>query len=376
MEVSEIRELFPYLNESKIYFNHASIAPLPLNVSKIIERYVKERSEESINNYKQFLLTETRAKKKLAQLLNATSSHITWSTNVGTAMSMLVQGLDWHEGDEIILNDIEFPSNVYPFLNLQNKGVEVKFLKTEKGRIKIEDFEKAITSKTKLVSVSLVQFLSGFQVNLKKLSELCRKRGVLLAVDAIQAAGNVKIDLQETPVDYLSGGTQKWLLGLQGLAYIYIGENLLSKLHPTILGWQSVENPWDLLNYDLNFPKDARKFQSGTTNALGIFALNKSLEIFLNFGLENVYSRVKENTNYIFKKLLGIGIEPLLYGLSEENLSAIVTFEIEDAERIKAELAKQKIIVEIREGKIRVSPHFYNTKEEIDRFIEKLTGII
>lgn len=376
MEVSEIRELFPYLNESKIYFNHASIAPLPLNVSKIIERYVKERSEESINNYKQFLLTETRAKKKLAQLLNATSSHITWSTNVGTAMSMLVQGLDWHEGDEIILNDIEFPSNVYPFLNLQNKGVEVKFLKTEKGRIKIEDFEKAITSKTKLVSVSLVQFLSGFQVNLKKLSELCRKRGVLLAVDAIQAAGNVKIDLQETPVDYLSGGTQKWLLGLQGLAYIYIGENLLSKLHPTILGWQSVENPWDLLNYDLNFPKDARKFQSGTTNALGIFALNKSLEIFLNFGLENVYSRVKENTNYIFKKLLGIGIEPLLYGLSEENLSAIVTFEIEDAERIKAELAKQKIIVEIREGKIRVSPHFYNTKEEIDRFIEKLSGII
>ena len=376
MEVSEIRELFPYLNESKIYFNHASIAPLPLNVSKIIERYVKERSEESINNYKQFLLTETRAKKKLAQLLNATSSHITWSTNVGTAMSMLVQGLDWHEGDEIILNDIEFPSNVYPFLNLQNKGVEVKFLKTEKGRIKIEDFEKAITSKTKLVSVSLVQFLSGFQVNLKKLSELCRKRGVLLAVDAIQAAGNVKIDLQETPVDYLSGGTQKWLLGLQGLAYIYIGENLLSKLHPTILGWQSVENPWDLLNYDLNFPNDARKFQSGTTNALGIFALNKSLEIFLNFGLENVYSRVKENTNYIFKKLLGIGIEPLLYGLSEENLSAIVTFEIEDAERIKAELAKQKIIVEIREGKIRVSPHFYNTKEEIDRFIEKLSGII
>lgn len=118
MELNEIRELFPYLKQGKIYFNHASIGPLPLNVKEIIERYSVERSEGTINNYKQFLLVETRARKKIAQLLNAPPQNITWSTNVGTAMSMLAQGLDWQPGDEIILNNIEFPSNVYPFLNL------------------------------------------------------------------------------------------------------------------------------------------------------------------------------------------------------------------------------------------------------------------
>ena len=372
MELNEIRELFPYLKQGKIYFNHASIGPLPLNVKEIIERYSVERSEGTINNYKQFLLVETRARKKIAQLLNAPPQNITWSTNVGTAMSMLAQGLDWQTGDEIILNNIEFPSNVYPFLNLQSKGVKVKFVKAKNGILNLEDIEKEITERTKLISVSLVQFLSGFQIDLKSLSEICRKHGIILSVDAIQAAGNVKIDLTETNVDFLAGGTQKWLLGLQGLAYVYVGNELLEKLNPTILGWQSVANPWELLNYDLTFPDDARKFLSGTLNALGIFAFNKSLEIFLNFGFENVYSQVKNNTNFLLEKSQEIGLKPLTAGLPQCNQSAIVTFKVENATQIKEELGKKNIIVEIREGMIRVSPHFYNTRQEIERFTEEL----
>ncbi len=372
MELNEIRELFPYLKQGKIYFNHASIGPLPLNVKEIIERYSVERSEGTINNYKQFLLVETRARKKIAQLLNTPPQNITWSTNVGTAMSMLAQGLDWQTGDEIILNNIEFPSNVYPFLNLQSKGVKVKFVKAKNGILNLEDIEKEITERTKLISVSLVQFLSGFQIDLKSLSEICRKHGIILSVDAIQAAGNVKIDLTETNVDFLAGGTQKWLLGLQGLAYVYVGNELLEKLNPTILGWQSVANPWELLNYDLTLPDDARKFLSGTLNALGIFAFNKSLEIFLNFGLENVYSQVKNNTNFLLEKLQEIGLSPLTAGLPQCNQSAIVTFKVENATQIKEELGKKNIVVEIREGMIRVSPHFYNTRQEIERFTEEL----
>ncbi len=376
MEKEEIRKLFPYLKSGKIYFNHASVGPMPSNVAEALNRYAKQRSAGVINNYKQFLLVNLRTKKKLAKLLHCPAENIAWGFNVGSAMSMLAQGLNFKSGDRIILGDIEFPSNVYPFLNLRHKGVEVDFVKSENGILKIEDYEKLITPKTKLISVSLVQFLTGFKIDLKKLGEICNRENIVLAVDAIQAAGAVNIDLKNLNVDFLTGGAQKWLLGLQGLAYFYVSSKLQEILQPSIVGWQSVANPWSLLNYDLTFPNNANKYLTGTPNVAGIFALNKSLDVFLNYGLENVFADLHVNVKYLMNKLVEVGLSPLLLTEPDSSLSGIVSVNVQDSDRIKEELAEQNIIVETREGLLRISPHFYNTREEIDAFLDALRKII
>jgi len=376
MEKKEIRELFPYLKTGKIYFNHASIGPMPSNVAKTLCRYAENRSHSEINNYKQFLIENLRTRKKLARLLNCPAENLAWGSNVGSAMSILAQGLNWQKGDRIILNDIEFPSNVYPFLNLKNKGVEIDFVKSKKGILEIKDFENLITPRTKLISVSLVQFLSGFRINIAQLGKLCADNNIILSVDAIQAAGAVEININNWKVDFLTGGVQKWLLGMQGLSYFYVSPNLQRKLEPVIVGWQSVKDPWSLLNYDLSFPNNANKYLTGTPNIAAIFALNKSLDIFLNYGLKNVFNDVIKNTQYLIDGLTEIGLNPLLLNLPGSSLSGIVSVEIQHPEKLKEALLKKNIIVETREGLLRISPHFYNTKEEIDEVVYSIKNLV
>ncbi len=376
MEKSKIRELFPYLKTGKIYFNHASISPMPANVAEEVKRYAAERSAGEINNYKQFLIANLRAKKKLAELLNCSADDLAWGNNVGSAMSILAAGLEWEKGDRIILDDIEFPSNVYPFMNLKNKGVEINFVKSHRGILKIEDYEKLITPKTKLISVSLVQFLSGYKIDIGRLSKLCEEKNIILSVDAIQAAGAVKIDLTNHKIDFLAGGVQKWLFGMQGLSYFYVSHKLQNLLKPVIIGWQSVINPWSLLEYNLSFPDNADKYLSGTLNVAAIFSFNKALDIFLNYGPENVYKDILNNTNFLLNRLASIGLRPLLLNEPEINLGGIVSVKVPNPDYIKKELLKENIVVETREGILRISPHFYNTAEEIETLITKLKKII
>lgn len=376
MNIEEVRKLFQHLQTDQIYFNHAAIGPWHKLVLDRIQEYSQQRSLTQIENYKSFLKWNDSAKVKLAKLLNTTADRLAWTDNVANGISILAQGIEWETGDRIILNDMEFPSNVYPFLNLKNQGVEVDFVKSRNGIIDIEEIEKLVTLKTKLISISLVQFVSGYRADVTAIGELCKKNGIIFCADAIQGAGVVQIDVNKSKIDFLSGGSQKWLMSSQGLSYIFVTEELQNRIKQRNVGWTSVEDAWNLLDYNLTLKSGADRYQSGTVNAFGVAIFEASLEMFHEFGLKNVESRVLENTSYFIKKLVEIGIEPLLKDVSENNFAGIVSFKHEKANDIFTELEERKIYAAVRGGMIRLSPHFYNTSDEIDSVINCLKEIL
>ncbi|AFN74675.1 aminotransferase [Melioribacter roseus P3M-2] len=372
MEINEIRNLFPHLKTEQIYFNHAALGPWSKPLLERLELYARQRSGEKIENFKFFLRWNASAKSKLARLLNTKSGRIAWTDNVSNSLNILAQGLSWKTGDQIIINDLEFPSNVYPFLNLKKHGVEITIVKNRNGTVDLEDIEKAITTRTKLISISSVQFLTGYRANIEEIGKLCRNKGITFCVDAIQGVGVINTDVEKYNVDFLTGGTQKWLMSMEGLAYFYITEELQEKIDQKFVGWTSVEDAWNLLDYNLILKKDADRFQNGTMNTLGVALFDAMLDIFTKYGIGNIEKRILENTNYFIEQLSESGFEPVLKNTPESNRAGIVTIPVDNPEIIFEELERHEIHCSLRQGLIRFSPHFYNTKDEIDRTIDIL----
>lgn len=372
---NKVRELFPHLKTGQVYFNHAAIGPWCTLVLDRISEYMNDRSGERVENYSSFLNWSSGAKEKLGRLIGSETDRIAWIDNVSNGLNILARGLNWKTGDRVIINDIEFPSNVYPFLNLKQFGVEIDIVKSGNGIIDPETIINSVTPRTRIISISLVQFLSGYRADIDLLGEFCRSRGIIFCVDAIQATGVVGLDVVKSKVDFLCGGTQKWLMASQGLSYIYVTEELQERITQSSVGWTSVENAWNLLDYDLKLKKTAERFQNGTVNALGVAAFDAVLELFTGLGIKSIESAILNNTKYFIRKLNEIGIEPILKDVSEKNLAGIVTFRHQDSDRIFEELQKRKIFAAAREGMIRFSPHFYNTFDEIDRVVDELRKI-
>lgn len=366
MTLEEVRELFPHINRGKIYFNNAATGPFSKNILKIVDEYLLQRSETDIDNFPELVKVVGETKKYLSLMLNCSTDRLAFIDNTSNGMNILAQGIAWKKGDKIILNNIEFPANVYPFMNLEKEGVEVQFVKSKNGIVSADNIINSITSNTKLISISFVQFLTGYRVDLEKIGKVCREKGIIFSVDAIQGLGAFTLDVEKCKIDFISCGTAKWLLGMQGLAFIFITEKLQQMLQPKYVGWLSVEDAWNILEFNLKLKNTADAFQGGTINALGVFGLLPSLKLFADFGHKNVEERILQNSIHFTRRLLEIGVQPVLEDCEKENLSGIISFKHEMANHIHDELRKREIYCSVREGMVRLSPHFYNTLEEID----------
>ena len=352
--------------------NHAAISPLPLPVVEQINKYIHIRSEMEIENFQEFLKLVSDTKYSIGELINSTPDRIAFVDNTSNGLNILAQGLDWKPGDRIILNDIEFPSNIYPFLNVKSYGVEIDIVKSENGKVLVKDIEASITPRTKLLSISQVQFLSGYQADLERIGELCKQRGIIFCVDSIQSLGAINLDVKKCNVDFLSNGSQKWLMALEGLGFIYLTEKLQKRINPKYVGWTSVTEAWKLLDYKLEFKNNADRYQNGTMSSIGIVALNASLKFLKSFGYLEIENTIIDNSEYFLNSLQEIGIEPILKNVGRSNLSGIISFKSAKAQEIFELLLKENVTAAVREGIIRFSPHFYNTKEEIDKVISCL----
>ncbi len=375
MNLSDIRTLFPYIKNDIIYFNHAATGPFSSLLVNAINKILKEKSESKIDDYNSFKDIAAETKSILASILNTTPERLAFTDNTSHGLNFLAQSIQWKKGDRILLNDIEFPANVYPFLNLKRIGVEVDFVKSDNGKVTAEMIIDAIKPGTRLISVSYVQFLSGYRIDLEKLGTYCKNNNIIFSVDAIQALGAVKLDVEKCNIDFLSCGTQKWLLGFQGLAFLYLNEKLQKKLIPSNVGWLSVNNAWNLLDYQIDLKTTADVFQGGTINALGVYALNSSLKLFKEYNFDNVEKRVIENSKYFLTKLASIGINGLLLNCKESELAGIVTIKIPEPDLVIKKLEQNKIICSLRENMIRFSPHFYNVFDDIDKAVDVLQKI-
>jgi cysteine desulfurase/selenocysteine lyase len=221
-----------------------------------------------------------------------------------------------------------------------------------------------------------LQFLSGYRIDLENLGAACRSKNIILSVDAIQGLGALTLDVKKCNVDFISCGTQKWMLGLQGLSFIYISEKVMQIIDPVYMGWLSVKDGWNFLDYKLNLKDSAERLQPGTLNSAGIYALNAALKLFHDFGLGRVEESVISNSKLLTSELKKIGVNPILQDIEEKYLSGIISFKYPDAYSILEVLKEKKIETAVREGIIRISPHFYNDENDIFRLIEGLKSLL
>ncbi len=375
MTISEIRTHFPFLETGKIYLNHAAVSPLSDYVTGEITTYLEGRSAGKVGMFEEMLEATRDLRSLMAEFLSTRPDRVGFGRNTSEALSLVASGLPWRSGDTVLLNDAEFPANVYPWLNQRRHGVEVKFLPTVNGAVTPQMIEDALTPKTRVVALSFVQFLSGYRADLAAIGTLCREKGVLLIVDGIQGLGPLRIDLSNTPVDFIGAGVQKWLMGPLGIAVFYITEELQERLQPAYAGWLSVRSPFDFFNYSQELRDTAARFEYGTPAALGLFGFRGALRFFRDVGFDNIGKMVKDNADRLFSRLDKCELD-IITPRDEHRRAGIVTFSHPRAEEIFHQLQERDIIVSHRSGHLRLAPHFYNTPDEIDRacvVIEELT---
>jgi len=362
------RRYFPHLSR-QIYLNHAAISPVNTRTSEAISEFLSHRMEKHIEFWPEALEQKQRLKELIGKLIHAAPENIALTPNTSAGLNILALGLKWKKGDRILLNNFEFPSNVIPFLNLRRWGVEVDFVSHREGRLEVEDFEAKIHPRTRLISISFVEFLNGFRNDLLRLSRLCRGRNIIFAVDAIQGLGALQMNMEEMGIDFLATGGHKWLMWPAGTGFVYISPRIFDRLHPAQAGWLSLQTPWNFFDYHQPFAPDAGRFEPGSSNTLGIVAAIASLEMMLEIGPVVIEQKILQNTDYLIQKLQHLGYR-LYTDTRLLHRSGIVSFYHPRAEELFNFLKENQITVSLREGAIRVSPHFYNNRQDLDRFLE------
>jgi cysteine desulfurase/selenocysteine lyase len=370
----QYRREFP-VTGTYLYLDHAGISPLPLRVKGAIEAFLAESVQAAAFHYSAWAQQVAAVRRSCAQLLHARPEEIAFVRSTSHGLSLVAGGLDWRPGDRVLVYEREFPSNLYPWLNLKRKGVEVVSLPFRDGRIRIDDIAGLIDSRTRLVAISSVQFTNGFAVDLGSLGHLCRSNKVLLCVDAIQSLGVLPMDVQTFNIDFLSADAHKWLLGPEGIGIFFCRKELAERIEPALVGWKSVQNELAFEKPDLRFKTDALRFEEGSLNIMGIVGLGAALELLFEVGIERIAERVLGLGDTIIREAETRGFTVLTPKEKTARGGNITFTGPFDAIKTRDALREQGIMVNVRAGGLRVSPHFYNTADELGRFFEALARV-
>jgi cysteine desulfurase / selenocysteine lyase len=370
------RSYFPHIKENITYLNHAAISPLSTVVTERVNRYLRERSAGIIDNFehidKQFSVTKGR----LAQLLRTSTDRIAFVDNTSGGLNILANGLTWKTGDRILLNRMEFPSNVYPFLNLKRHGVGVDFSDTSDNTIPVERLIAAVTPRTRIISISHVQYLNGYLSDLKELGAFCRERDIIFSVDVIQSAGAVPIDVEAMKIDFLASGSHKWLMAPEGIGFVYLTEALQQQIKQAYVGWTSISDYFERMReFKLDLDPTARRYENGMLNAAGIVGLGASLGLLLNIGIDTVRDHILDLTDHFIARLGERGLE-YVSPADRNRRSGIVSFRPPNTDTLNRIMIDRKVHTAVRGGCVRVSPHFYNTIAEVDILLDCIDACV
>ena len=363
---------FP-IAERYVYFNHAAVSPLSRHVSDAVQRMSDALVQEGFLCVEKAFERLEEVRCAAARLIGAESEEIAFVKNTSQGVLMAANGIHWRPGDNIVMPSLEFPSNVYPWMQLGSKGIELKLIEPDQGRITADKLADACNERTRAVTVSYVQFSNGYRIDLEGLGSFCRSRNIHLHVDAIQALGMIECDVKKLQVDFLSAGGHKWLLSPPGIGLFFCRKELISDMHVWNPGWASVINRMDFLDYDLTYRDSAARFEEGAHNMHGIMALGASVERFLEIGMTEVEDRIYTLTGLLERELAERGyLVTSPRGAGE--WSGILSFKHpkKGTDEIFAALSDSSILTSVREGSVRLSPHFYNNEEDIKKFFAAL----
>jgi cysteine desulfurase/selenocysteine lyase len=373
------KEAFPVLRDWD-FFNHAGVCPLPKAAADAFRTYAAQAEAGAYLGTHWYADIE-KLRVSAAQSINAHRDEIAFVKNTSEGISIVANGLDWQWGDRIVTTNVEYPANVYPWMEVvRTRGAKLVMVEEETDangarHVPVEKILKeADDPRTKIVTLSHVEYASGQRHDLAKIGEFCRENDKLFCVDAIQTLGVLPVDVEAMKIDYLSADGHKWLLGPEGAGVFYCRRDLIERTRPVMVGWMNVIDAQNYGDYNYTLRSDAQRFECGSYNVPGLLSLRASLEMLKGLGTGATAQRVRELTDRLIEKLKAKGYE-VLSPRDKWQWSGIVSFASpkHNHEQIVLDLRKkQRTEIALREGRLRASPHFYNTEEQMDRLVTRL----
>jgi len=366
---------FP-IREHLLYLDHAAVCPLPSSVAEAMRRRITEQEQTGHEKYREWRNNLLSCRHLGSQLIGCQPDDVSIVHSTSEGLSLVAEGLDWEPGDQVLVGSEEFAANVSPWLSLARRGVEVIRFSQPDGRVSPRTIEEHISDRTRLLAISWVAFHSGWIAPLAQLGGICKERGILLVVDAIQGLGVLPMHMGSFGVDAVVADGHKWLLGPEGAGLLATTPELRQQLQPVVSGWRNVAlAPRDFFLHRLEYYGDGRRFEPGASNDVGVAGLAAGLDLVAAADRENIQARVEMTARLLTRVLLAHGWDVFSPG-SGHPIAGIVAARHPSIgpEEARRRLKERRVVVSTRQGYVRFSPHFYTTRGEIealDQILEK-----
>ncbi|MFN7994146.1 MAG: aminotransferase class V-fold PLP-dependent enzyme [Bryobacteraceae bacterium] len=352
-----------------VYFNHAGVAPLCRPAADAMQRLSTDCLEFGSFHYQDWMDTYEGVRAAAARLVGADSKEIAIVKNTSEGIATVAMGLNWRSGDKVVAFKEEFPANVFPWKRLESKGIRVEWLSFADP---LERIDQACRG-ARLLAISFVQYLSGYRADLESIGEICHRHGCIFLVDAIQGLGAFPLNVRKARIHAFAADGHKWMLGSEGCGILYISQDLQESVEPVEFGWTNVAKYADYASRDMALRPDAGRYECGTLNTIGCYGLRASIQFLLQVGVERIAPAVQRLADRVADGAQGKGYE-VLGKRSPATGAGIVSIRKPGIEShtIVRRLQDAGIITAPRQGWVRVSPHFYQSPDEVDRFVETL----
>lgn len=371
---AQIRELFP-ITRSYNYLNHAAVSPPPTPTIAAVESQLHDVNTNGSLHYREWVATKERARQLLATMIGARSEQLAFVRNTSDGLSSVANGLRWKPGDNLVTFNREFPSNVYPWLRIRDTlGVEVRVCEERNGRIDRDELTSLIDARTRVVAISHVQYASGFRADLECIGRAARHHDALLVIDLIQSLGVIPIDVDSELIDVAAAAGHKWLLTPEGIGLLYLSDRARERIEPTLVGWISVRDPEDYTNFSQEWNKGALAWETGTAASSLFYGLEASLRLISEAGVARIEKYLEQLTDHLCERLASTSYEVVSSRAPGEKSQIVCIRHKQDVSpmSIYARLRERHIVTAPRGDRLRISPHFYNTVEEIDGLVDAL----
>ncbi len=350
------------------YFDHAAVAPLPRRSGNVLRAWTQEQELNGCVHWPEWEAKLEVIRGDVARLIGADPEEVAFVNSTTQGLGLIAEGFPWNDGDNVVTVSEEYPSNIYPWMNLADRGVSLRTVPSRDGRVWVEDLANAMDARTRLLTISYVEWTSGFRNDLDALADVCQSKGAALCLDAIQGLGALTIDVRRTPVDFVCADGHKWLLGPEGAGFLYVRRDWIDRLRPLGVGWHSVVGSYnDPLNvYQLK--PNAQRWEGGSFNMPGLQAFGASVGLFHELGPDRVSRRVLENAEKGRRVAESCGWT-VVGSRRPEDLSGIVALERSgtDPDAVVRFLRERGVALACRRGRLRISAHCYNNDDDFDR---------
>ena len=372
-----IRSLFPAL-ETYTYLNSAAVSPMPITAVEAINSQLMDVATHGSAHYQDWVDTKNRARGLAAEMLGVEAEQIAFMRNTSDGFATIANGLTWRSGDNIVSFGREFPANFYPWRRIRDEyGVELRLCSEKDGRVDIEELLSFIDGNTRVVALSSVQYASGYRADLERIGRAARAVDALFCADIIQGFGALPYDLPAQLVDAASGASHKWLCAAEGCGILYLSDRARERIKPTLVGWISVETPWDFEDREQPFRSTALALESGTATSSLFYGLEQSLKLLHETGAEKIETHLMKLSDQICDGLGGTDFNVISSRRPGEK-SQIVCVKHSGGKhpnQIAEDLSSKKIVVSPRGDRLRIAPHFYNDQSDVDCLLDALRSV-